>query len=445
MTEFRYSHIKGLDKESFDSFRERLETADRHIKTGDGEGSDFLGWRDLPENYDREEYKRLKKAAAFIRENSEALLVIGIGGSYLGARACIEYIKTQYHNSFDGCKVYFIGNSFSGRELENVLMLCKDKRICVNVISKSGTTTESSVAFRIVREYMETRYSEEEINRRIFATTDKKRGALKNLADQKGWECFVIPDDIGGRFSVLTPVGLLPAAVAGLDTDAMLEGAREERKNLYEKGLDNDAYKYAVARNIMLSRGKNVELLVSYDPDFRFMIEWFKQLFGESEGKDNKGIFPAGAIYSSDLHSLGQYVQQGQRLLFETLCRTKNDTADDIIVPFDKENGDGLNFLSGMKMSEINEKASLGTLLAHRDGQADTFIVETDDRSEKSLGSFIYFMFFACAASGYILGVNPFNQPGVEEYKKNMFALLGKPGYEDRMEIISEKIKTLSK
>lgn len=441
MIKFNNSNINSISGSDCSAYSDRLAVAHDRIWNGTGRGNDFLGWRDLPACYDREEFLRIKNAAERIRASSDILLVIGIGGSYLGARACIEYLKTPYHNNLGGCEVYFIGNSFSGKELATVLYLCEGKDVSVNVISKSGTTTESAVAFRIMREYMASRYTKEEQRDRIFATTDAKRGSLKALANEEGWECFVIPDDVGGRFSVLTAVGLLPAAVAGVDIDALMCGAAEERSSIIEAGLGNDAYKYAVLRNLMLERGKSVELLVSYDPDFRFMGEWFKQLFGESEGKESKGIFPASAIYSSDLHSLGQYVQDGQRILFETVCVATEADSGDIAVPFDEANGDGLNFLADMHMDGINKKAMLGTMLAHRDGGCDTAFIEFPRRDERSLGALIYFFFIACAASGYILDVNPFDQPGVEEYKKNMFALLGKPGYEERLAEIEKKTK----
>ena len=445
MVKFRYSQIENISEPDFDAFKERAAEADRHIKQGDGRGNDFLGWRDLGVRADGEEFKKIKAAAEKIKKNSDVLLVIGIGGSYLGARAVIEYLKTPYHNQLkDGYpEVYFIGNSFSGSEFNAVMALCEGKNVSVNVISKSGTTTESAVAFRMIKGYMESRYGKAEAADRIYATTDKARGALLSLAKQEGYECFVIPDDVGGRFSVLTAVGLLPALVAGVDCEQLLRGAQSEREILLNSGLDNDAYKYAIVRNIMLEKGKKTEVLVSYDPDFRFMGEWFKQLFGESEGKEHKGLFPASVIYSSDLHSLGQFVQEGTPVLFETIVKTKNPDKNSPKVPFDEANGDGLNFLSGSTMDDINEKAMLGTLLAHRDGGTQSGIIEIENKDEFSLGELIYFFFIACAASGYILGVNPFDQPGVEAYKKNMFALLGKPGYEESKDLLLEKIKSI--
>ncbi len=445
MVNFKYKQMDSVLETDFNAFEERLALADKYLREKNGAGNDFLGWRDLNVRPESEEYARIKACAQRIRENSDILIVIGIGGSYLGARAVIEYLKTPYHNQLNtgDTQVYFLGNSFSGGELNAVLSLCENKRVSLNVISKSGTTTESAVAFRILREYMESRYGREEAAQRIVATTDANRGALLSLAKQEGYECFVIPDDVGGRFSVLTAVGLLPAAVAGVDTDALLNGAVAQRDAIMNAGLDNPCYKYAVVRNIMLEKGKTNELLVSYDPDFRFMGEWYKQLLGESEGKDKKGLFPASVTYSSDLHSLGQFVQDGSPIMFETIVRATNPDPNSPKLPFDTANGDGLNFLTGATMDEINEKAMMGTLLAHRDGGTDSAIIDFGGKDAYSLGELIYFFFAACAISGYILGVNPFDQPGVEAYKKNMFALLGKPGYEDGKEALLEKIKTI--
>lgn len=445
MVNFRYKQFETLKESDFKAFEERLAVADKYFREMNGPGNDFLGWRDLNVRPDGEEYARIKACAERIRNNSDVLIVIGIGGSYLGARAVIEYLKTPYHNQLKNGdpEVYFLGNSFSGGELNAVLSLCEGKRVSLNVISKSGTTTESAVAFRILREYMEKRYGREEAAKRIVATTDANRGALLSLAKQEGYECFVIPDDVGGRFSVLTAVGLLPAAVAGVDTDALLQGAIDQRDAIMSAGLDNPCYRYATLRNIMLSRGKTNELLVSYDPDFRFMGEWYKQLLGESEGKDKKGLFPASVTYSSDLHSLGQFVQDGSPIMFETIVRATNPDPNSPKIPFDESNGDGLNFLTGATMDEINEKAMMGTLLAHRDGGTDSAIIDFGGKDAYSLGELIYFFFAACAVSGYILGVNPFDQPGVEAYKKNMFALLGKPGYEEGKAALMEKIASI--
>ncbi|MBE6682550.1 MAG: glucose-6-phosphate isomerase [Ruminococcaceae bacterium] len=442
MINLRYKQAKSISESDIAAFDSLLKTADGYLREKNGLGNDFLGWRDLGIRTDSEEYLRIKAAASRIRANSDILLVVGIGGSYLGARAVIEYLMTPYHNQLnDGNpEIYFLGNSFSGSELNTVLKLCEGKRVSVNVISKSGTTTESAVAFRILREYMESRYGKKEAAERIIATTDANRGALLSLAKQEGYECFVIPDDVGGRFSVLTAVGLLPAAVAGVDTDALLNGAVDMRNSIFEEGISHPAYKYATLRNVMLAKGKTNELLVSYDPDFRFMGEWFKQLFGESEGKDKKGLFPASVTYSSDLHSLGQFVQDGSPILFETIVRASRPESDSPAIPYDEQNGDGLNFLCGMTMDDINEKAMMGTLLAHRDGGTESFIIDFGGKDAYSLGELIYFFFASCAISGYMLEVNPFDQPGVEAYKKNMFALLGKPGYDSGKEELLAKI-----
>ncbi len=445
MIKFRYKHAQSVNECDFSAFDTRLKNADIALREGNAPGNDFLGWRDLGIRADSEEHARIKACAKRLREISDVLIVVGIGGSYLGARAVIEYIKTPYHNQLKegDPEVYFLGNSFAGGELNTVLKLCEGKRVSINVISKSGTTTESSVAFRILREYMENRYGREGAAERIVATTDAHRGALLKLAKEEGYECFVVPDDVGGRFSVLTAVGLLPAAVAGVDTDALLSGAAAERERIFASGLESDACKYAVLRNIMLSRGKTNELLVCYDPDFRCMGEWFKQLFGESEGKQKKGLFPATVTYSSDLHSLGQFVQDGTPILFETIVHPVSDGNGSPVVPYDEENGDGLNFVAGMSMHEINEKSMYGTLLAHRDGGTESVIIDFGGKDAYSLGELIYFFFVACAISGYILEVNPFDQPGVEAYKKNMFALLGKPGYEEGREELLEKIESI--
>lgn len=446
MIKLKYSHIKSITAADLDALMPALREADDKIRNKNGEGADFTGWIDLPVNYDKAEFARIKAAARRIRENSDVLLVIGIGGSYLGARAVIELLYSSYYNQLrkDRPEIYFIGNSFSGDELAKVLSLCDGKRVSVNVISKSGTTTESAIAFRIVRSYLEKRYGREELKKRIYATTDKQKGALKAFADREGYECFVIPDDIGGRFSVLTAVGLLPIAVSGADIDALMAGAAACREHLLQAGLQNEAYTYARLRNAFLKKGRMVEVLASYDPSFRYMGEWFKQLFGESEGKDKKGIFPASVIFSTDLHSLGQYIQDGSPILFETVCR-QAVPSEKTVIPNDDENIDNLNFLTGETLENVNDKAFLGTLLAHADGGTESIIVEYTDKSEYAVGELIYFFFLACAASGYMLGVNPFNQPGVEAYKKNMFALLGKPGFEDKKAELEERLKTFDK
>ncbi len=447
MVNFIYKQAQSVTENDFAAFDVLLKNADGYLREKNGKGSEFLGWRDLGIRADSEEHLHIKACAKRVRENSDVFLVVGVGGSYLGARAVIEYLKSPYHNQLKtgDPEVYFIGNSFSGGELKNILALCEGKRVSINVISKSGTTTESSVAFRLLREYMEERYGREGAAERIIATTDANRGALLTLAKREGYECFVVPDDVGGRFSVLTAVGLLPAAVAGIDTDALLNGALAQRDSIFNSGIDSPVYKYAVFRNIMLARGKAVEVLVSYDPDFRFIGEWFKQLFGESEGKDKKGLFPASVTYSSDLHSIGQFIQDGTPVLFQTICRAGRLDENSPVIPFEEENGDGLNYLSGMTMAEINEKALLGALLAHRDGGTESVIIDFGGKDAYSLGTLIYFFFAACAISGYMLGVNPFDQPGVEGYKRNMFTLLGKPGYEEGKDELLKEITTLQK
>ena len=411
------------------------QVADAHktVNEKNGLGNDFLGWVDLPYNYDKEEFARIKAAAKKIQSDTDVLIVIGIGGSYLGARAAIEFLKGPYYNTIrNGApEIYFSGNSISGSNLADLLKICEGKRVSVNIISKSGTTTEPAVAFRVFRKLLEERYGEEEAAKRIYCTTDKARGTLKALADEKGYECFVVPDDVGGRFSVLTAVGLLPIAAAGCDIDALMEGAQAAAKDYNVEDINNNpCYQYAVLRNAFYRKGKAIELLVSYEPRFTMMAEWFKQLFGESEGKDNKGLFPASVTFSTDLHSMGQFVQDGARIMFETVV-TIGDNGSDVVIEKEDNDGDGLNFLAGKTMSYVNEKAFQGTVLAHTDGGVPNLVISVDKADEENLGRLIYFFEKACAISGYMLGVNPFDQPGVESYKKNMFALLGKPGYED--------------
>ena len=408
--------------------------ADAHQKIEDksGEGSDFLGWVDLPVNYDKEEFERIKLAAEKIKNDSKALVVIGIGGSYLGARAAIEFCKSQNYNlvSKDTPNIYFSGNSISGNSLSELVDMVKDVDFSINVISKSGTTTEPAIAFRIFRDLLIKKYGEEEAAKRIYVTTDKEKGTLKEFSDKAGYETFVVPDDVGGRYSVLTAVGLLPIAVAGIDIDKMMQGAADAREAYSVCDMDkNDCYKYAVIRNILLGKGKAVELMVAYEPDFTMMNEWFKQLFGESEGKDGKGIFPASVVCSTDLHSMGQYIQDGVRMLFETSVMFTKPKRE-VVIEEDEVNADGLNFLAGKTMDFVNRKAYEGTLLAHVDGGVPNICIEVPEMNEYEFGYLVYFFEKACAVSGYVLGVNPFNQPGVESYKKNMFALLGKPGYE---------------
>lgn len=405
--------------------------------------SAFLGWADLPFNYDKQEFARIKAAAKKIQSDTDVLIVIGIGGSYLGARAAIEFLKGPMYNEIDDGfpKVYFSGNNISGSALNDILKICENKRVSVNIISKSGTTTEPAIAFRIFRKYLEERYGKEEAARRIYCTTDKARGTLKELANENGWESFVVPDNVGGRYSVLTAVGLLPIAAAGCDIDALMKGAAQAAEDYDIPDTDkNPCYKYAALRNAFYRKGKMIELFVSYEPRFVMLGEWFKQLYGESEGKDNKGLFPAAVTFSTDLHSMGQFIQDGTRIMFETAVTVKQ-VENDTVISREENNGDGLNFLAGKTLSFVNEKAFEGTVLAHADGGTPTLNIKIDKCDEENLGRLIYFFEKACAVSGYILGVNPFDQPGVEGYKKNMFALLGKPGFEDRKAALEERLK----
>lgn len=418
----------------------QVEAAHRLLDEKTGLGNDFLGWLDLPTAYDREEFDRILRAAKKIQSDTDVLIVIGIGGSYLGARAAIEFLRSPFYNNLNQStpEIYFAGNNINPAYLNDILALCEGKRVSVNVISKSGTTTEPALAFRVLRGLLEKQYGKEAAGR-IYCTTDKARGTLKQLADREGYETFVIPDDVGGRYSVLTAVGLLPIAVAGCDIRALMDGAKAAQDALASCDQGNDCYRYAAIRNILARKGKSVELLVSYDPAFTMMAEWFKQLFGESEGKDHKGIFPASATFSTDLHSLGQFIQDGSRTMFETVVHFEKPKTD-FFLEDDPENLDGLNFLSGQEMSVVNDKAFMGTLLAHTEGGVPNVLLEVPKADEFELGYLIYFFEKACAISGYLLGVNPFDQPGVESYKKNMFALLGKPGYEDYRKALEEKL-----
>ena len=420
-----------------------LEAARKTVMDKSGAGSDFLGWLDLPVDYDKEEFARIKTAAAKIQKSCDVLVVIGIGGSYLGARAAIEFVKSPVYNNLkkDTPDVYFSGNSISASALADLLRICEGRDVCINVISKSGTTTEPAITFRIFRELLEKKYGKDGARERIFVTTDRARGTLKAFSDEMGYETFVVPDDIGGRYSVLTAVGLLPIAVAGCDINAMMAGAAEARgKYLSAPLADNASLRYAAIRNILYRKGKTTEILAAYEPAAQMFCEWWKQLYGESEGKDNKGIFPASVIFSTDLHSLGQYIQDGVRNLFETVIDVQN-AVDNVEVPNDEANVDGLNFLSGTQIHDINRTAMLGTLFAHNDGGVPNTVIEIPDRSEKTFGNLVFFFEFACAVSGYMLGVNPFDPPGVEAYKKNMFALLGKPGYEEGRKALEERMK----
>lgn len=412
-----------------------------HGKTG--AGNDFLGWVNLPKEYDKEEYARIKAAAKKIQSDSKYLVVVGIGGSYLGARAVIEGLTNTFYNlqeQRDTPKIIFAGNSISSTYLADVISLLEGKDFSVNVISKSGTTTEPAIAFRILREMLEKRYGKDGARKRIYATTDKARGALKEFSDSEGYETFVIPDDVGGRYSVLTAVGLLPIAVAGIDTDALLQGAADACDAFAEPKIENDCYRYAVARNCLYNKGKKIEILANYEPALHYFGEWFKQLFGESEGKDHKGIFPAAVDFSTDLHSMGQYIQEGVRDIFETVISVEQPRKD-VTIESDEANVDGLNFLAGRTMDFVNKKAFEGTLLAHTDGGTPNVVITLPALDAYTIGYLIYFFEKACGISGYLLGVNPFDQPGVEAYKKNMFALLGKPGYEELKAQLEQRLK----
>ncbi|GAA0180687.1 glucose-6-phosphate isomerase [Clostridium sediminicola] len=410
-----------------------------------GAGNEFLGWIDLPLNYDKEEFSRIKAAAEKIKANSEVLVVIGIGGSYLGARAAIEMLTNTFHNylqsgSKDGVTVLYAGNNISSTYMADLLELVKDKDFSVNVISKSGTTTEPAIAFRIFKDMLEKKYGKDGAKERIYATTDKVRGALRQLSDSEGYETFIIPDDVGGRFSVLTPVGLLPIAAAGVNVDEMMKGAQDAREEYSVPELEkNIAYQYAAARNALYSKGKTTEMMVNFEPCLHYMGEWWKQLYGESDGKDQKGIFPAAADFSTDLHSMGQYIQDGMRTLFETQLNVEKPRKS-IIVEANEENLDGLNFLAGKDMDFVNNQAFSGTVLAHVDGGVPNIIINIPELTPYYFGSLVYFFEKACGLGGYLLGVNPFNQPGVEAYKKNMFALLGKPGFEDLKAKLEERL-----
>ena len=417
----------------------------RAVKEKTGAGNDFLGWSTLPADYDKNEFSRIKIAAEKIKTNCDIFIVIGIGGSYLGARAAIEFIKSPLYNNLkkDTPEIYFAGNTISATALNDLLSICEGKDICINVISKSGTTTEPAIAFRVFKKLLVEKYGVEGARERIFVTTDKARGTLKHFSDEAGYETFVVPDDVGGRYSVLTAVGLLPIAVAGIDIDSMMQGAAEAMRELSSESIEeNAALKYAVLRNALSRKGKCVEILVGYEPFLLMLNEWWKQLYGESEGKDNKGILPDSVIFSTDLHSLGQYIQEGQRNLFETVLTVK-DCGGNYTICEDEANVDGLNFIAGKTLDHVNKTAMLATLLAHNDGGVPNIVIELEDRTAASFGYLVYFFELACAVSGYILGVNPFDQPGVEAYKKNMFALLGKPGYEELAKVLEKGIKKI--
>lgn len=424
----------------------QVQLAHQQLHQRSGAGSDYLGWLDLPLKYDKDEFSRIRKAAAKIRKDSDILVVIGIGGSYLGARAAIELLSHSFHNSLPKRQrkaplIVFAGNSISSTYMADLFDLIEGHDISVNVISKSGTTTEPAIAFRIFKAYMEEKYGKEGARARIYATTDKARGALKGLADEEGYESFVVPDDVGGRYSILTAVGLLPIAVAGIDIRDLMLGARDAAKLYKNVNLEeNPCYRYAAARNILLRKGYNIEVMVNYEPSMHFFTEWWKQLYGESEGKDGRGIFPAGVDNSTDLHSMGQYIQDGQRQLFETLISVEKARRA-MPIPNDPADKDGLNFLAGLDMAEVNAKAAQGTILAHVDGRVPNLRVSVPELSAYYLGQLVYFFEKACGISGYLLAVNPFDQPGVEDYKKNMYALLGKPGFEARKAELEARLK----
>ena len=427
-----------------DAVRDSITTAQQTLLNGTGEGSDFLGWVTLPDDYDKEEFARIQAAAKKIQKSCDVFIVIGIGGSYLGARAVIEFLKSPLYNNLkkDTPDVYFSGCSISAQSLNELLAICEGKDVCINVISKSGTTTEPAVAFRVFRELLEKKYGKDGARERIFVTTDKARGTLKQFSDEAGYETFVVPDDVGGRFSVLTAVGLLPIAVSGIDVASLMKGASDAAA-VYTKETTletNAALKYAALRNVLYRKGMATEILVNYEPYAAMFNEWWKQLYGESEGKDGKGLFPASVIFSTDLHSLGQFIQDGSRNVFETIVSVK-ETDEKLAVPYDAANVDGLNFLAGADLNDINRTAMKATILAHIDGGAPNILIEVDRKDEYCLGQLLYFFEFACGVSGYALGVNPFNQPGVEAYKKNMFALLGKPGFEERKQELEARLK----
>lgn len=443
---FDYSKAASFVKEhEVESMKKLALDAKELLVSKKGAGNDFLGWIDLPVDYDKEEFDRIKKAAEKIKSDSEVLLVIGIGGSYLGARAAIEFLRHSFYNVVSKeirktPEIYFVGNSISSTYIRHLMDVIGERDFSINMISKSGTTTEPAIAFRVFKAMMEKKYGKEEAAKRIYATTDKAKGSLKNLATEEGYETFVVPDDVGGRFSVLTAVGLLPIAVSGADIDKLMEGAQAGRKAALEASFeDNDAVKYAAVRNILLRKGKAIEILANYEPSVHYVSEWWKQLYGESEGKDQKGIFPASVDLTTDLHSMGQFIQDGSRNMFETVINIEA-SREEIILEKEPVDLDGLNYLAGKNVDFVNKSAMNGTILAHTDGQVPNLMVTVPEVNEFYLGELFYFFEFACGISGYLLGVNPFDQPGVESYKKNMFALLGKPGYEAQREELLKRL-----
>ena len=443
---FDYSKAKCfVSDHEMESMKAITENARDLLMSREGAGNDYLGWIDLPENYDKEEFARIKEAAAKIQSDSEVLVVIGIGGSYLGARAAVEFLRHNFYNSVSKeirktPEIYFIGNSISSTYIANLVDVIGDRDFSVNIISKSGTTTEPAIAFRVFKKLLEKKYGKEGAAGRIYATTDKEKGALKNLATAEGYETFVVPDDVGGRFSVLTAVGLLAIAASGADIDQLMAGAASARKRCINNGFDeNDSMQYAAVRNIMLRKGKSVEILCDYEPSLHYTLEWWKQLMGESEGKDNRGLFPASVDLTTDLHSMGQFIQDGSRIMFETVLNVENPKCT-LNIEAEEEDLDGLNYLAGKSIDFVNKSAMNGTILAHTDGNVPNVMVKIPEQTEFYLGELFYFFEYACGISGYILGVNPFNQPGVESYKKNMFALLGKPGFEKEREELLKRL-----
>jgi len=443
---FNYQFAKNFFNENeLKQIKPYVELANEVLTSKTGAGNDFLGWVDLPENYDKDEFDRIKKAAEKIKNDSEVLIVIGIGGSYLGAKAAIEFLSHSFYNNLPKDKrktpeIYFAGTNMSGVYLQHLIEVVGDRDFSVNVISKSGTTTEPAIAFRVFKKMLEEKYGKEEAAKRIYATTDKERGALKTLATAEGYETFVVPDNVGGRFSVLTAVGLLPIAAAGINIDDLMAGAKDAMNDFANKNMDeNQALQYAAVRNILHRKGKDLELMVNYEPRVHYLAEWWKQLFGESEGKDGKGLYPTSADFSADLHSLGQYIQEGQRLFFETVVSIGKPEVE-FVIESDKDNLDGLNFIAGKTLDYVNKKATDGVILAHIDGNVPNLGVNIPEATPYHLGYTFYFFEKACGVSGYLLGVNPFDQPGVEAYKKNMFALLGKPGYEEAGKELEKKL-----
>ncbi len=443
---FDYSKASSfIADHEMENIKKQVLDAKELLVSRKGPGNDFLGWIDQPVAYDKEEFDRIKKAAAKIQSDSDILLVVGIGGSYLGARAAIEFLRHSFYNVVDKSvrktpEIYFVGNSISSTYLKHLIQVIGDKDFSINMISKSGTTTEPAIAFRILKKLAEEKYGKAEAAKRIYATTDRVKGSLKGLATEEGYETFVVPDDIGGRFSVLTAVGLLPIAVSGADIDKLMQGAAQGREAALNNDFENnDALKYAAARNILLRKGKQIEILANYEPSVHYVSEWWKQLYGESEGKDQRGIFPASVDLTTDLHSMGQFIQDGSRNIFETVINIET-SREEIIIEEEPVDLDGLNYLAGKSVDFVNKSAMNGTILAHTDGQVPNLLINVPQVDEIALGQLFYFFEFACGVSGYLLGVNPFNQPGVESYKKNMFALLGKPGYEEQREALLKRL-----